>query len=219
MQFSVITKHYKTLFISKGYIINDKLIRKRFAIVGNPSDKLIEMLTDARVRFNKFKRPVSKVPTREKGDGTLIEDFGLQEEPVTYRDEVDLLNINLIRDTDPTTLLIEEFDLHGLVNILINLCTPYLKEVKLVASYSFTNSVHRTADITYNGKVHMHKDTSKLNSEDRSEETKSQDWYGVELKGMYSFGTVKRLAELFTNRLTKNLKSSVNSISEILKIS
>lgn len=219
MQFSVITKHYKTIFISKGYIIDDKLVRKRFAVVGNPSDKLIEMLTEAKVRFNKFKKPVTKVPTKEKGDGTLIDDFGLQEEPATYRDEVDLININLVRDTDPTTLLIEDFDLHGLVNILINLCTPYLKEVKLVASYSFTNSVHRTADITYNGKVHMHRDTSKFNTSDRPEETKLQDWYGVELKGMYSFGTVKRLAELFTNRLTKNLKSSNDSASEILKIS
>lgn len=68
---------------------------------------------------------------------------------------------------------------------------PYLKQVKLVSGFSFTNSVHRTANISHNGKVNM------LASDD----AEPKQWFGVELEGVYTFEAMKKLVEVFEGRM------------------
>lgn len=54
IEFSIITKQYKVVFISQGSMKNGVYVRRRYAIVGNP-DKLIDSLINSKVNFKKYK--------------------------------------------------------------------------------------------------------------------------------------------------------------------
>jgi hypothetical protein len=194
-EFSLLTKTYRIRFISTGLLEDEKLVRKRFAIVGNPSEPLLEVLSERGVKFETFKTP--SVAKEKPQEDEFLTRFSqdVPEKPSEF-DELDLININLIKYSAPTTIKISEFDLHGLCNILLSSCVPYLKQVKLVSSYSFTNSVHRTANISHNGKVNM------LAADDVKEE---RQWFGVELEGVYTFESMKKLIGVFEGRVREGV--------------
>lgn len=212
-EFSLITKTYKVKFVSKGVSENGKIERKRYAIVANPSKTLLEKLSDSKIVFETYKKPNSKADVDPELEISQHLDFS---EEIRY-DELNLININLTKESEPVCVVIRDTDVHVLMNALLNLCIPYFKEVKLVAQYSFCNSVHRTAEIQYKGKVLMRK--AVVNSEKTSSADKEPTWYSVELTGMYTFDTVKNLAKLFTNRIQKNLEEDQECTNDELKVS
>ena len=137
------------------------------------------------------------------------------------KDELNLFDIRLLKEAERKTILIEEYEgIHGLVNSLMIFCTPYKKEVKLVAAYSFTNSVHRSADIEYNGEVMMRQNLKTLGKED-SEGTQEKEpiWHSIQLRGIFSFTTLKTLIQLFEERIKKKFTAETESDTEIIKIS
>lgn len=192
---------------------NGKIERKRYAIVANPSKTLLEKLSDSKIVFETYKKPNSKADVDPELEISQHLDFS---EEIRY-DELNLININLTKESEPVCVVIRDTDVHVLMNALLNLCIPYFKEVKLVAQYSFCNSVHRTAEIQYKGKVLMRK--AVVNSEKTSSADKEPTWYSVELTGMYTFDTVKNLAKLFTNRIQKNLEEDQECTNDELKVS
>ena len=164
IEFSIITKQYKVVFISQGCIKNGAISRKRFAIVGNP-DKLVDSLINSKVNFKKFKKPQMPKKKKSREEGGLIDNYGIdfsdeddsiKNDPAftqpnygstqelfakSYIESQDneSVDISIIKDFDPCSILIEEADLHGLINALLVHCKPYIKDVRLVASFSFTN--------------------------------------------------------------------------------
>lgn len=235
-EFSLITKQYKVVFISKGEIVDGNLQRKRYAVVGNPSDKLVDILNAGKVNFVKYNKPVAPKNRRTKGDGTLIDTFGINQSDDESMDrepspsqanyantqdlfrmvnvqsqENDLVDINILKSVEPTTIMVEGKDIHALMNALMNQCKPYMKDVKLVASFSFTNSVHKTANISFNEKLCV---TKPVDGDNKA----PVQWFGIDLNGFYSFGTIKNLVNLFKRKLTKSLQSNDSDASESLKI-
>lgn len=192
---------------------NGKIERKRFAIIANPSQTLLEKLSDSRISFETYKKPNSKVAKDPELE--ISQHLELSEE-IRY-DELNLININLTKESEPLCVVVRDTDVHVLMNALLNLCIPYLKQVKLIAQYSFCNSVHRTAEIQYKGKVLMRK--AIVNGEEASLKDKEPTWYSVELTGMYTFDTLKNLAKLFTTRIEKSLDEDQECTNDELKVS
>lgn len=73
VEFTLITNQYKVIFISQGCLRDGRNIRKRYAIVGNPSDKLLEMLKRSSVCYKRFNKPQNSKKKRNRGDGALID--------------------------------------------------------------------------------------------------------------------------------------------------
>ncbi|CAI2367768.1 unnamed protein product [Moneuplotes crassus] len=198
-EFLLITNTYKVKFISKATMVNGELQREKFAVVTNPSEPLMKKLEDQKVPLEIFKSPDSDSTEDEEFRDSTIFSFKNGE---IKKDELNLFDINLVDDVERKTVLIKQQDgVHALMNALLNLCPPYLKEVKLVASYSFTNSVHRNADIEYNGKMLMKKSLNTFGVET----TKQPDWYSVELRGIFSFMTLKNLVQLLETRVRQKI--------------
>ena len=152
IEFSIITKQYKVVFISQGCIKNGAISRKRFAIVGNP-DKLVDSLINSKVNFKKFKKPQMSKKKKSREEGGLIDNYGIdfsdeddsiKNDPAftqpnygstqelfakSYIESQDneSVDISIIKDFDPCSILIEEADLHGLINALLVHCKPYIK--------------------------------------------------------------------------------------------
>lgn len=55
-EFSVITNTYKVRFISKAVLNDGKLERKRFAIIANPSEALLENISNMKNVFSTFNK-------------------------------------------------------------------------------------------------------------------------------------------------------------------
>lgn len=200
-EFTLLTGTYKVKFVSKGVNKDGEIHRKKFAAVTNPSEALLKKLEEEKVPFEThFERGWMNT----QNDDDEFEDKTVYhiENGELKKDELSLFDIKLIGKGEKKTILIEDLcGIHALMNTLLNLCLPYLKEVKLVAAYSFTNSVHRNADIEYNGKVVMKKNLNKAISETSEE----PDWYSVELRGIFSYITVKTLVKLLENRVKKSV--------------
>ena len=131
------------------------------------------------------------------------------------------IDITLLKDHDPCAILIEEIDLHGLINALLIHWKPYNKEVRLVASFSFTNSMHKSAEIISNGPIITQ--TNKANFSNIIDKPKvvkdNTDWFGINMSGIYSLKTLKSLASLLKTRLIKSLESNITKQNETIIIS
>ena len=217
LEYSLITSTYKVLFISKIENVEGLLVRKRFAIVGHPSEILVNALKKQDVMFQQYFKPKKEDKLEKNSNGKLKDHF--YEEDILSDEEISEVNLNnyantqdvfgyfnpsqdddlghihIQKEVDPTTLIIEGIHLHGLVLSLMGLCKPHLKQVKLVAPYSFRNSVHKSADIKYNGKV-ITSSSSKI------------DTYSLDLNGIYTFSTIKSILKLFTEKLALEVERS-----------
>ena len=83
-------------------------------------------------------------------------------------------------------------------------CFHYVNHIKnkakLVAPYSFVNSVHKSAAISYNGKVMSSKSTSK-------------DSYSLEFKGLYQIKDVKQVLKILVEKLQKDKDKNTLKLS------
>lgn len=126
------------LFVSKPIETETGVKVKRYAVVGKPSDTLINKLTEQGIEFKKFYEPkTSSNKSNENENAEYMSDdseesagrgntqsqyfvntqdaFGLS----IISHELDTIDINITKPADPCALLIEEIDLHGLVNNLM----------------------------------------------------------------------------------------------------
>ena len=141
LEFSLLTNEYKVVFIAKPEIVNNELVMKRFAIVGRPSKRLVEILAKQEVLFEKFTEPT--IDQSMESDN-LVKNGSDDQDSDSIHDELnryactqeaielsansqEYIDINLYKDNDPLALLVEGVNIHGLMLALLSLCKPYQK--------------------------------------------------------------------------------------------
>ena len=170
----------------------------RFAIV-KPSEFLLKKLQEQEVEFEEFYEPNSKTKDQESGKDESESDGeseALLNSQCNYMQTQDVLgmmsqdqdnNLNLTSNFKSRAIIIRGIHLHGLMLNLLNTYKPHNKNVKIVAPYSFNNSIHKTCDIISNSLV-------------SSTKSSDEQTYSLVLKGLYDLHSVKKILRLLCEK-------------------
>ena len=190
-EFSVGSRNARVRFVNR----TEGSERKRYAIVGEPSKRLIDMLEEAKVDFTTHYKPDSKAPTNdeEESDEPNSED----EREALLIDEVGNVNLSLSKDVRARSVLIQECDVHALVNILMSIWSP--PAVQIISSFPFQYSTNKISEINSSGKVL----STAFEKPDPAQNPKPavEEWNCIELTGVYTFTSFTRIIKCVESHL------------------